>query len=157
MVDPQQFAAAVWEEDVGAVEAMIAAGADVNAPSEEHYFLPLGLAIEQGSVDIVRRLIAAGVDVNLVQEDDFTPLAHAIDLESDSVFQRQEPIETVSTEITELLLAAGAVPTEKAFEVARNYGNLKALTLLQEYSGVDCPGTEVSEPDPAHGSAVASG
>jgi hypothetical protein len=44
MVKSEQFAAAVWAGNLQVVEAMIAAGADVNAPSEEglqpHFTLP---------------------------------------------------------------------------------------------------------------------
>jgi ankyrin repeat protein len=135
MVEATQFADAVWAGDLPAVEAMIAAGADVNAPGAEDLPTPLHLAIEQQWIEIVQRLIAAGADVNRDTPVCFgTPLAHAIDIESDAASQRYGEPGHESTELTALLLAAGAVPTEKAFETARAYGNQRALALLERYA-----------------------
>jgi hypothetical protein len=92
------------------------------------------MAIEQPWPEIVRRLIAAGADVNRYPGSDWgTPLAHAIDVESDAAWQRFDDRDRASTELTELLLAAGAVPAEEAFEKAQMYGNRRALALLERY------------------------
>jgi ankyrin repeat protein len=131
MADQERFAAAVWDGDLQTVEAMIAAGADVNAPNEEGQQPPLHLAIEQQWSQIVLRLIEAGADVNLAVGEDWTPLVHAIDIESDVASQAGKPPDEVSTELVELLLNFGAKPTERAFILASAYRNEKALKLLK--------------------------
>jgi hypothetical protein len=101
------------------------------------------VAIEHQRVEIVRRLIAAGAFLNgelSMPGWDFggpgwTPLVHAIDIESDAAWQAHYETGHESTELTELLLASGAVPTKRAFEVAEGYGNQKALALLRQYVG----------------------
>jgi ankyrin repeat protein len=133
-VQAARFCEAVWQGDLAAVEAMIAAGADVNATDPPHD-PPLHLAIEQQWVEIVRRLIRAGSEVNRELRDGWTPLAHAIEIESDSAWEAHGEIGHESTELTELLLAAGSVPTARVFEIARAYDNRKALALLQKNAG----------------------
>ncbi len=136
MLEAKRFADAVWAGDLPAVEAMIAAGADVNAAEADGHPLPLHLAIEQQWIEIVQRLIAAGAEVNRDLGHGWrTPLVHAIDIESDAAAQKFQEPGHASTEPTELLLAAGAVPTEEAFQVARDYGNGRALALLERYAG----------------------
>jgi ankyrin repeat protein len=137
MIEPGQFAEAVWAGDIAGVEAMIAAGIDVNAPSENGRQPPLHLAIEQQRPEIVRRLIAAGAEVNGDLGRAWTPLAHAIDIESDAASQAGRSPDEVSTELVELLLAAGALPTERAFELAESYGNHKVLSLLRRAKEAD--------------------
>ncbi len=56
---------------------------------------------------------------------------HAIDIESDAVWQAHHDSGHESTEITELLSKVGAIPTERAIETARAYNNLRALRLLE--------------------------
>lgn len=129
MIDPRRFSEAVWSGDAFAVQAMIVAGADVNAAAPGRW-PPLHLAIEQQFVEIVRQLIRAGAEVNRDLGDGWTPLVHAIDIESDGAWQAHHETGHESTELTEILLAARAIPTERAFEVAHNYGNQKALSLL---------------------------
>jgi ankyrin repeat protein len=132
MVDAKQFSQAVWSGNLNAVDAMIAAGADVNA-SDDPRDPPLHLAIEQKWVLIVSRLIKVGALVNRDLGDGWTPLVHAIDIESDEAWQMHHETGHESTELIELLLAVGAIPTERAFEIARNYDNRKALALLTQY------------------------
>ncbi len=124
---------AVWAGDVSAVDAAIRAGVDVNA-AEGDREPPLHLAIEQMEVGIVRQLIEAGAVVNRDLGEGWTPLAHAVDIESDSACQAGLPADRVSTALTELLLAAGAIPNDRAIEIATAYGNHKALALLQRSS-----------------------
>jgi ankyrin repeat protein len=132
VVEPERFADAVWAGDLPAVEALLAAGADPNA-HDGRRMAPLHLAIEQMWVEVARRLVAAGADIHRDSGQGWTPLAHAIDIESDSAWQRHREVGHETTELTELLLAAGAEPTEKAYEVAREYANQKAWALLERY------------------------
>lgn len=129
MADIASLSKAVWAGDLPGVEAAIRAGVDVNA-ADGHRQPPLHLAIEQMEVEIARRLITAGAEVNRDLGDGWTPLAHAVDIESDAACQARVPPDQVSTALTELLLASGAVPTSKAVDLARRYGNHKALELL---------------------------
>lgn len=132
MVDAKQFSQAVWSGDLDAVNAMIAAGADVNA-ADDPRDPPIHLAIEQEWLPIVRRLIEAGAQINRDLREGWTPLVHAIDIESDGAWQAHHETGHESTELTELLLAAGAIPTDRAFEIASNYDNRKAQALLFKY------------------------
>jgi ankyrin repeat protein len=132
MVDAKQFSEAVWSGDLAAVNAMIADGADVNAADLPRH-PPLHLAIEQQWIEIVRRLIDAGAEINRALEGGWTPLVHAIDIESDAAGQVHSEPGHESTALTAMLLEAGAVPTERAIEVARSYNNRKALALLSRY------------------------
>lgn len=125
-----ELSSAVWAGDLKAVDALIAAGADVNVSDGEGR-QPLHLVIEQQWVEIVQRLIAAGAEVNRDLGDGWTPLAHAIDIECDGAAQNnREP----STQLTEALLKAGAIPTERASALAAFYRNEKALALLRRYA-----------------------
>lgn len=124
---------AVWAGDLTVVDSLIAAGADVNSADGDRD-PPLGLAIEQQWIEIVHRLIAARAAINRDRGDGWTPLAHAIDIESDAASQQYGQSGHESTELTELLLKAGAIPTKRAFEVATAYGNERALVLLRRYA-----------------------
>lgn len=135
MATPAELASAVWAGDESAVADLIAAGVDVNAIALTAHQPPLHLAIEHQRVGIVRRLLAAGAAVNRDLGQGWTPLVHAIDIESDAAWQAHYETGHESTELTELLLAAGAAPTARAFEVAEGYGNRKALELLRQYAG----------------------
>src|SRR5688572_30402212 len=66
---------AIRAQDLAAVRAAIAAGADVNAVSP-HGSTPLTAAAYRGSVDLVGTLIRAGADVNKPDHDE-TPLMSA--------------------------------------------------------------------------------
>jgi ankyrin repeat protein len=129
MVDPKRLSDAVWAGDLSTVDGLIADGADVNVADLPH-MPPLHLAIEQMWLEIVRRLIAAGADVNKRREDGWTPLMHAIDIESDSASQLGK---APNTELTKLLLDAGATPTHEAIELAKRYCNRQAESLLSRF------------------------
>lgn len=135
MFDVTQFSRVVWAGDLDAVNAMMAAGADVNTADEPHD-PPIHLAIEQEWLPIVRRLVEAGALINRDLRDGWTPLVHAIDIESDGAWQAHHETGHGSTELTELLLEAGAIPTDRAFQIARNYDHRRALDLLDKYSNV---------------------
>jgi ankyrin repeat protein len=127
---------AVWDEDLPGVLAALNAGADPNESSEQDRMAPLHLAIEQLNGEIVRLLIDAGADLNRDPGNGWTPLAHAIDSECDAASQSYDDADPnhASMELTELLLKAGARPTDKAFEVAQDYRRMRALDLLRRYS-----------------------
>jgi hypothetical protein len=127
MMDDSLFSA-IRQGDLAGVDAAIGGGADVNSAGDQP---PIHYAIEHQMVEIVRRLIAAGAAVNRDAGDGWTPLVHAIDIESDSAWQAHHETGHESTAMTELLLAAGAVPIERAFGVAEGYENRKALELLR--------------------------
>ena len=142
IMQPVALIDAIHDDDLAAVDAAIAAGADVNAFPPSGHPPPLHVAIEHQRVEIVRRLIAAGAMVNRelsthgwVQGQGWTPLVHAIDIESDAAWHAHHETGHETTDLTELLLAAGALPTQRAFEVAEGYDNQKALALLRHYEG----------------------
>ena len=134
---------AIYENDLGAVETAIVNGADINALPAGGDLPPVHLAIEHQRVEVLRRLIAAGALLNRelsMPGWDFggpgwTPLVHAIDIESDAAWQAHYETGNESTALMELLLVSGAVPTKRAFEIAEGYGNEKALALLRQYAG----------------------
>lgn len=132
-IDAKTFSDAVWNGDIAAVRQMISAGADVNA-SDGEQSSPLHLAIEQVNLEIVRRLIAAGADVNRDAGWGCSPLVHAIDAESDSALQTHGIPGRMTAHLTEVLLAAGAAVNDDAFRMARDYGNRRALELLEGHS-----------------------
>jgi hypothetical protein len=127
---PVNLTDAIRTGDDRAVDAAIAAGADVNALPATGHQPPLHMAIEHQRVAIARRLIEAGALVNRelsMSGWDFggagwTPLVHAIDIESDAAWQAHHETGHETTELTELLLASGAVPTKRAFQIAGDYG-----------------------------------
>jgi uncharacterized protein len=59
-----------------AVQALIGAGANVNAPDKEG-FTPLHGAAVNGSLEVVRTSLDAGADANRVDSNGKTPLAVA--------------------------------------------------------------------------------
>src|SRR3954470_24717774 len=122
MEKTQRLSEAIRAHDLAAVDALIAEGVEVNACHEPHC-PPLFQAVEHQQAEIARRLIAAGADINRDAGQGWTPLAHAIDSESDAASQAGLPPESVATELVELLLAAGAKPTARAFELAAAYCN----------------------------------
>lgn len=132
---PTELTRAVYAGDLPAVQALIIAGVDVNAIAEARFSPPLHDAIEHGRAEIARCLIAAGADVNHDVGGGQNPLFHAVDIESDTASQRGIPTDEASTELTEMLLAAGTVVTARAYELARAYNNYKALTLLEQARG----------------------
>jgi ankyrin repeat protein len=113
---------------------MIGAGVDVNEASVPRR-LPIHLAIEQQHLGILRLLIRAGADIHLDLGDGWTPLVHAIDIESDAAWQHHQEPGRESTDLTELLLSEGARPTAEALKAAEEYNNLRALALLRKYAG----------------------
>jgi ankyrin repeat protein len=124
---------AIQDDDLLAFEAAIVAGADVNALPVGGYQPAIHVAIEHQRIEMVRRLIAAGAFLNRDFGQGWTPLVHAIDIESDAAWQSHQETGHECTALTEILLAAGAVPIKRAFEVAEGYDNQKALTLLRRY------------------------
>jgi hypothetical protein len=86
---------AAKRKDLEVVQALIAAGADVNhANADTDGYTPLFVAARSGSTETVQALIAAGADVNYVDRDRHTPLLSAVGYGS--------------TETVKVLIAAGA-------------------------------------------------
>lgn len=67
------LARAVYGDDASAVEALLRAGADVDA-GNDYGVTPLHLACANGNVAIVRKLLAAGADPNAAKLTGETPL-----------------------------------------------------------------------------------
>lgn len=66
-------------DDLAAVKAAIANGADVNSKSSGHGFTALHYASASGFTEIARELIRAGADVNVTSDSNTTPLHQAVE------------------------------------------------------------------------------
>lgn len=62
--------------DTDIIDALIAAGADVNLKCYKYGRTPLHYAAQDGSYDVMRTLISAGADVNAKDDDGYTPLMY---------------------------------------------------------------------------------
>uniref|UniRef100_A0AAG5DLG4 LEM domain-containing protein n=1 Tax=Anopheles atroparvus TaxID=41427 RepID=A0AAG5DLG4_ANOAO len=62
-----------------ATELMLQHGGDPNLPTEDQMLTPLHAAASIGRVGVVRLLLAAGGNVERLDEDDRTPIQHAIE------------------------------------------------------------------------------
>ncbi|HBI45393.1 MAG TPA: hypothetical protein DDY78_21455 [Planctomycetales bacterium] len=134
MTDAERLSEAAWTGDLTIIKDLIAAGVDINAPSAEGRWPPLHLAIENQRIDVIRWLLVAGADVNRNMSGGWTPLVHAIDIESDAAVQAGTLSEEMPIVLVALLLSAGAIPTTEALEIARRYQNYRVLELLQQYT-----------------------
>ena len=109
---------------VGASRALLAAGADVNARSDNPFaVLPIHSAVAGGHDDVVEVLVDAGADVNAAQRHGWTPLHGAA--------------QNGSLASVERLLAAGADPAARnddgvdALDLARQAGHEEVVIRLQ--------------------------
>jgi ankyrin repeat protein len=107
------------------VQVLIAAGADVSAPSRNRMKVTaLHSAIAGQDRESSVALIAAGADVNAKQQDDFTPL--------------HEAAQNGDREIVDALLAAGADPSatlsggERPADLARTHKHPELAALLEQ-------------------------
>ena len=108
------------------VRVLIAAGADVSAPSRNRMSVTaLHSAIAGQDRESAFALIAAGADVNAKQQDDFTAL--------------HEAAQNGDREIAEALLAAGADPSAtlskdgaRPADLARKHGHAELATVLEQ-------------------------
>jgi ankyrin repeat protein len=138
---PLHFAAR--EGQIGAVRALLAAGADVDAIAADGKNV-LGLAIYNGHYELASLLIEAGADVNQPDAEEFPPLFWAVDrrnMEWNPGFpwtQTADPLPLIRQ-----LLEAGADPNrfiDNRPESRRNFGGsprIKFATSLMRaaYSG----------------------
>ncbi len=119
--------AAVLARNAEIVSALLARGADPNAPSLG--WSPLHLAAGYGRVDIVQLLLAAGAAPNVQTGQGDTPLHSAVDRSTESI--------DASCHVVKLLLKHGADPTIRNAEgllpadVALKWGNDSAAALLR--------------------------
>lgn len=104
---------AAYRGDLGAVEALLDAGADPNARMDGYPVLQF--AVRSGTVEVVEALIAAGADVNAFGEsapgccEDLDTALHQAVLYSDVCTNRDdEHCPENRIEIIQVLLAAGA-------------------------------------------------
>jgi len=84
---------------LGAVKALLDAGADANTAAPHSLMRPLIRAAERGHVDVVKLLLEKGADVNAQAAGRFTALTAAVDY--------------ADPELVRLLLEAGAQPRVK--------------------------------------------
>jgi ankyrin repeat protein len=107
------------------VTVLLAAGADVNQARDTGK-TPLYIASQNGLDDVVELLLAApGIDVNQANNDGETPLYAAI-------------VEPVSTEIVNMLLAAGAEIYKTLFLACKSPNlNVDTFRLLLRQPGID--------------------
>jgi len=118
------FEMAVIQEDLPVVQALAAAGVDVNSLNDAG--IPaLTSAVMSNRVEVARALITLGADVNRTDELSLTPLMHAA------------KVDFGDTAMVQLLLASGATttPTSKdhqtALDLARQYGHEAIAQLLE--------------------------
>ncbi len=76
-----KFETAIRNTDLSTIQALIEAGADVNASDDGMTPLMFASAAYNYSPDIINSLVAAGADVNAKDKDGNTPLLNAITFE----------------------------------------------------------------------------
>lgn len=115
---------AVIQEHVPVVQALAAAGIDVNSFNDAG--IPaLTSAVMSNRVEVAKALIALGADVNRTDELSLTPLMHAA------------KVDFGDTAMVQLLLASGATTTltskdhQTALDLARQYGHDAIARLLE--------------------------
>ena len=140
------------------VSMLLAAGADVNK-AENHGKTPLYIASEYGNTDMVTVLLAAGADVNQTRDTGKTPLyiasqngldevvelllaAPGIDVNQASNYGETPLnaaiVEPVSTEIVNMLLAAGAEIYKTLFLACKSPNlNVDTFSRLLRQPGID--------------------
>jgi ankyrin repeat protein len=107
----RQLQEAAWAGDIERVKELASHGADLEAYNENGN-TPLHLAIENAGCEVVRTLLELGADVNRRTRDGFwTPLIHAVEVESDAAIQLQKPADN---RVIQLLLEYGASVKQRA-------------------------------------------
>lgn len=118
---------AVGVGDAALADALIAAGADVNAPTKRNFATPLHVAVMQQREDMIRRLLAAGANVGAANSNGQSALHFA-------AYRGDEAI-------ARALLAAGAAPALKdaggrtPLDWAAHRGHAGAVDLLRQAGG----------------------
>lgn len=118
---------AVAIDDAALADALLAAGADVNAPSKHNFATPLHVAVLQGRANLVQRLLAAGANVGAANCNGQSALHFA-------AYRGAE-------EIARMLLAAHAAPSLRdaggrtPLDWAAHRGSAGAAELLRQAGG----------------------
>jgi len=104
---------AVRQGNVDAVEALIAAGADVNQVSAGDHTSPLLMATINGQFDLARRLLEAGANPKLASDAGTTPLYATLNVQWAPKSLYPQPTAQYQQQVTylelmELLIKAGA-------------------------------------------------
>jgi ankyrin repeat protein len=109
---------AAREGHAGVVDALLAAGVDVNTPTGGDGSTPLLVAAINGRFDLARRLIERGADPNLAAENGVAPLYAVINVQWSAKAAYPQPTahrnqQTGYLELMELLLEKGADPNAR--------------------------------------------
>ena len=134
-----EFYDAICDNDIDAVEALIADGAKVNV--KDYDGTPLHTAAWCGCTEIVKMLIDAGADVNAKNSYGNTPLDLAV--------------RYGHADVVNLLIDAGADVNAKDLDawtplhVASLYGNIKIIKVLIDF-GADVDAKDKYGWTPAH-------
>ena len=129
----EEFCDALYGGDIGHIEALVQAGADVNQYGARGH-TPLMFAAEWGRVDIARLLLDSGADVNRSDAIGDTPLQYAVDRSLAEAVPGDEPSELIM-----LFLERGASVSavdylgETALDLAARYGPNKIVDLLRSW------------------------
>lgn len=131
-VTPLMFALKYANPSVDIIEALIKAGADVNAKEKTVGLTPLIYAIQFKNLETINALIKAGADVNVKNKDGYTALASA-------AMNNKDP------EVVKALIDAGADTivyiknmTTHVINLASIKSNQPVVDLfLQEYKNAD--------------------
>ncbi len=115
---------AVYKGDMEVIRLLIAAGVDVNAPTNRVYdrLTPLHVAVDNGRQDIVNALLKAGAKTNSQDNRGRTPLHYAVRMDD--------------VEIVKALLKAGAKPKVRdkdgrsPRDLAREHGEKSDMATL---------------------------
>lgn len=139
---------AVGVGDAALAEALIAAGADVNAPTKRNFATPLHVAVMQQREDMIQRLLAAGANVGAANCNGQSALHFA-------AYRGDEAI-------ARALLAAGAAASLKdaggrtPLDWAAHRGKTGTVELLRQAGGVATaqPGQVPAIPTPDSAGAI---
>lgn len=128
----------IWREKRRKVEALLSAGANVNAADSKGR-TPLMQAAEMENLAIAQLLLDRGADVNRSGGHGYTPLHIAVDISIDGTIQTGGHPGDEPTEMIEFLLRHGAsllardAKGETALDWAMNYKSRKIADILRTW------------------------
>lgn len=139
---PNGLHQAVYAGDVERVQALIDAGADVNARLNGDGMLPLQYAIARGSLELVDLLLDAGADLNASDGQGTTPLMHAAAAARPAIVDRLLDLGADVGAVNDIgwtaLMSAAGIPRDRlaAFEMSEERLDALVRRLLEAGSEV---------------------